>query len=375
MSQILLVNREPNTLNILSRLFKTEGYKVTIATDSAVARNLLKNQTFNLMVCDVGPGGQTDRIELMKDAEALRAGIPIVAIVDIRDPKEVAVMAPLKVFAQVDKPLKVDKLLATVQKAVDYDESLKENVNLNLQLETRYQYENVVAESAAMKSACDMISRVSATDITVLLVGEPGTGRGILAATLHEHSRRKNKPFLRLDCASDSDVSRLLDGDAKTSAIFQAQNGTLFLANIDRLSLTSQAFLQKVLQERKAPGNNEVVDVRLIASTILDLEVFSRNGQFNADLYRLLRIIQIRIPPLRERKEDILPLMRNFLQRSDQGGGALPILTPDVVEALETYTWPGNATEMQRVVHFAMKHAGEGKITPAHLPPEITGRT
>jgi len=370
MSQILLVNREANTLNILTRLLKTEGYKVTTATDSAVARNLLKSQEFNLMICDLAAGGEVERLDLIREASALRSGMPVITVVEPGDHKVAEKLAALKPFGQIEKPLKVDRLLATVQKAVDYDESLRESVNLNLQLETCYQFENVVAESAAMKSACDMISRVAGTDIAVLLMGESGTGRGALARAIHSHSRRKDKPMVALDCGQGDMEVEIFGTSDHPGSLERAMGGTIFLRNVEKIPVPAQGRVLSALQERKLPGKG-VLDVRVVASTTQDLDSLARDGKFDPDFYRLLRVILIRVPPLRERKEDIMPTLRHLLQRKLGEKQVLPTLSQDIVDAMEAYPWPGNAREMERAVETALANAPDGRLTIESLPREI----
>ncbi|MDD4872196.1 MAG: sigma 54-interacting transcriptional regulator, partial [Kiritimatiellae bacterium] len=274
-------------------------------------------------------------------------------------------------FACIEKPLKVDKLVSAVQKAVDQGgASGAGNANLHLQLEACYQYENIVAESPAMKSACDMISRVAGTDVTILISGEHGTGKELAARTIHANSRRKEKSIVVVDC-SVPDADRDLFSQ---NGIEKANGGTFVLHEVSALPKPAQQNLLKCLQERKITSavSSQVIplDIRIIATTSTNLQQLVNDGKFNPDLYKYIRIIFIQLAPLRDRQQDIMPTVRQVLLRK-AGGKALPVLDPEVINIFQKYSWPGNATEIEYVIDQALKAATEGKITKACLPPEL----
>lgn len=366
MSRILLVSNEKGTLSILTNLLKTEGYKVLSTQDSQKAKDLIAAEEFNLMIASVNVDADLDLITL---ARAKQPAMPVVAITKSGGGDVAGAVVKLKPFASIEKPLKVDQLLATVQKAVDFnDAALTENVNLNLQLETSYQFEQIVAESPAMRSVCDMMNRVAPTDITVLLTGEKGIGKEGVARTLHAHSRRKDKPFVVVECAT-ADASLVTGG----GAVELAAGGTVFLKNVETMPLAIQEKLCKTLQDRKLQGSDAVVDVRVIASVSGDVERAVNQGSFSGSLYKFLKVIVIKIPPLRDRKEDVMPTVRLVLRRSLGEDKALPTLDQKVVKALESYSWPHNIDTVETVLNGALKKSKNGKITVESLPPEVQG--
>ena len=258
-----------------------------------------------------------------------------------------------------------------MQKAVDFnDAALTENVNLNLQLETCYQFEQIVAESPAMRSVCDMLNRVAPTDITVLITGEKGTGKESLARTLHAHSRRKDKAFVVVDCVKAAADFVLF---APGGTLDSATGGTLFLREVEALPAGIQERLLKTLQDRKLPGTESSVDVRVVASVTGNPDQFLGQVGFNSGLYKLLKVIVIKIPPLRERKEDIMPSIRMALRRLQGEDKALPTLDQKVVKVLESYSWPHNMETVEAVLTSALKRSQDGKITVEGLPSEVQG--
>lgn len=375
MSQILLVNSETKTLKILTNLLKTEGYTIVSTQETAKARELLGAERFNLMICNVGKGSAPE-LELLKESRSKHPQTAVVVITESGDEETAAKATELGVFACIQKPLKVDRLLTSVQKAVDYaDSEAAKTVNVNLQLETSYRFPGIVAESPAMKSVCDMISRIAGTDVTVLVTGELGVGKEIIARTIHGHSKRKDKQFVRVDCSDPNAESALFGVAGQKSALESAVGSTLFFSEINGLQLSVQEKLAKSLRERKIdiPGANKSVplDARIIASTSKNLEQSAAQGSFNGDLYKFLRIIVIKIPPLRSRKQDIVPIARQELEKVGREEGRSAIMAPEVYPAFEQYAWPGNVDEIRRVLSAALKRAEDGRITVKHLPSEI----
>jgi DNA-binding NtrC family response regulator len=371
-SQILMLISNKNTLAILLNLMKTEGYKVAATGDRKEGRSLIEKETFDLMVVTADAKWDPE-LSLIKLARARHPNMRIIAIADAG---QSAAVGQLGVHSTIEKPLKVDKLLAAVQKAVDFgDMPIAEAVNLNLQLETVYPYENVIAESSAMKAVCDMISRIASTDISVMISGERGTGKCAVAEAIHLHSRRKNGAMVTVDCAA-ADAEQGLFGAGKAKGSLAEANGkTLFLQNVASLPAAAQSRLLTVLQEHSisVPGADAAVplDVRIISSCESNMEQQVVKGAFRSELYKLLRVIFIKILPLRDRPQDIMPTVRQALKKQIGKGGALPSLAVEVVEVLEKYAWPGNAGEVGKVVDQLLKAAKNGIVTKESLPREL----
>jgi DNA-binding NtrC family response regulator len=290
-------------------------------------------------------------------------------------------------FDYVTKPFKVDELLITVQRALEYNNVLAENVSLKAQLESRYQFENIVAESPAMRKVCEMIERVAPTDTTVLILGESGTGKELVAKAIHAHSHRKGKPFIPINCAAlpepllESEMFGHVKGaftgaTSNKDGLFEAAHGgTIFLDEISSMPLSIQGKLLRVLQEkevRKVGGNNTVsVDVRVLAATNDRLETMIEQGTFREDLFYRLSVIPIEIKSLHERPEDILPLIYHVMRNEVGQNSELPAIDNDAQLVLERYAWPGNVRELENAMRHAMTFAQNGTITKDVLPAKI----
>lgn len=376
MSQILVMSNEQGTVGILSKILRTEGYKTVSTDDPSKATQLMKDQEFSLIMS----GGDKDwdpEFELVRAAQAELPNVPVIVITQKDGGESTAKALELRPFACIEKPLKVHELLATVQQAIDYaDAAAAGNVNLNLQLETRYQFENIVAESPAMRTVCEMLSRIAATDVTILISGEEGTGKGTLAEAIHLHSRRKDKPFVTAACDSASIDADLFGGGKKKGAAADAAGGTLFLREVQTLPAEVQATLATALDGKEVPARDGKpaipINVRVIASVSGDLGDAVSQGSFSEELYRHLKVIPITIPPLRERREDIAPMVKQVLQRQVGHGKVLPPIAAEVLEKLEQYSWPGNIPEATKVIKHALKKAGGGELTVKCLPRSVT---
>jgi two-component system, NtrC family, response regulator PilR len=293
----------------------------------------------------------------------------------------------LGAFDYVTKPFKVDEMLITIKRALDYKQAITENVDLKARLTMRYRFENIVAESPAMKNVCQMIERVAPTDTTVLIYGESGTGKELVAKAIHMHSQRRNKKFLAVNCAAlpepllESEMFGHVKGaftgaSASKKGLFESvEGGTIFLDEIGAISLNIQGKLLRVLQEkevRRVGGNENVkVDARVLAATNVKLEDLIKEGKFREDLYYRLNIIPVNIPPLRDRKEDVLPLVQHFLRRELGPSRELPNLLPEVGRIFETYSWPGNIREVENAIKHCLTFARENTIGADVMPPRI----
>ncbi|MBN2301351.1 MAG: sigma-54-dependent Fis family transcriptional regulator [Lentisphaerae bacterium] len=373
MSQILLLNSEQGTVAILTKLLKTEGFSVKSVNDPVKARELLTSEQFNMVITSAGGTWDSD-LEILKLARTKLPAMPAVVIMENTNETLASQISELGVFETITKPLKVDFLLATVQKAIDYnDAAILDGVNLNLKLETVYQLANIVAESPVMRSVCDMASRIAATDVIVLIVGDSGVGKAAMARAIHDNSRRKDGKFVSVDCSDPGIESSLFGDNSRQGAFLEASGGTLLLEKISQLPRQIQKKLLLALQEKKIQGSDKKpvpVNVRLIVSTRDDLDKLIKGGMFSSELYKILKLIQIKIPPLAVRPDDIMPTFRKVLQRKVKSG-ALPALDQEVAEIVRRYSWPRNIDEMEEVVEHVLKFVKDNKITKACLPKEI----
>jgi DNA-binding NtrC family response regulator len=376
MSGILLANIDQSTTTILSKLLKTEGYKVDAVTDALLVADKLAETTYDLVLTSAG-GPSDPELNLVRKIRADHASLPVIVIIENSDAETMGTISELSPFACLEKPLKIDQMLTTVQRAVDFHGLLdSDSVNLNLQLESTYQFEGIVAESPVMKSVCDMVSRVAGTDVTVLITGEKGTGKSLIAETLHTFSRRKDKAMASVNCSDASAEETLFGVEGTPSALDKACGGTLYLRQIEDLGAEAQETLAGILASKKfiSPGDDKekLLDARVIASGTGNLEELAAGGDLSLALYKMLKVIVIKIPPLRDRVEDIVPTLRMTMQdQIEAQGGVLPNMDQDVVDLLEKYPWPGNSKEIQMIAGHALGAQIDGSIALDSLPPQI----
>ena len=386
MSKIVLVDDEPSILSVLTTLLKAEGHEVVSCRGGEKAQDLIRNEPFDLLISDIRMS-PIDGMQLLKQARRDKPGSAVIMLTAYGSVETAVEAMKEGAFDYVTKPFKVDELLITVKRALEYINIVAENVSLKAQLESRYQFENIVAESPAMRSVCEMIERVAPTDTTILILGESGTGKELVAQAVHSYSLRKTKAFVPINCAAmpepllESELFGHVKGaftgaTANKEGLFEAANGgTIFLDEIGSMPMPLQGKLLRVLQEReirKVGGTQTVkVDVRVLAATNDNIEEQIKNGKFREDLFYRLSVIPITIKPLRERREDILPLVFHIMRSTVGQNGKVPELEPDAQMILERYNWPGNVRELENAVRHAMTFGSDGLITKGELPARI----
>lgn len=386
MARILLVDDEESILTVLGTLLRAEEYDVVSTKDGEKARGLITSEDFDLMLSDIRMS-PVSGMELLKLARDERPDMSVIMLTAYGSVDTAIEAMKLGAFDYIPKPFKVDELLITIQRALEYRHAITEIGNLKAQLETQYQFENIVAESEAMRNVCEMIKKVGPTDTTVLIYGESGTGKELVAKAIHGASRRKNKIFLAVNCAAlpeallESEMFGHVKGaftgaSSEKKGLFEAASGgTLFLDEIGAMPLSIQAKLLRVLQEkevRRVGGNKEIpVDARILASTNTLLETLMAENKFREDLYYRLSVIPVEIKPLRDRREDILPLVYHIIRQETAEGQTLPSIDREVCAILESYSWLGNVRELENAIKHAITFARENKITKDVLPPKI----
>jgi DNA-binding NtrC family response regulator len=387
MAKILLVDDEPSILSVLCTVLRSEDYEVTAASDGQEAIDLFRSEDFDLLISDIrmNPINGMDILRLAHEEKPSTSVIMLTAYGSV----ETAIEAlKLGAFDYVTKPFKVDELLITVSRALAYRDALNENATLKRQLDTRYEFNNIIAESPSMKNVCEMIRRVAPTDTTVLIYGHSGTGKELIAKAIHSHSNRKKKNFLPVNCAAlpepllESEMFGHVKGaftgaSCDKEGLFEAAHGgTIFLDEIGSMPLSIQGKLLRVLQEKEVRrvGSNKTisVDARVLAATNAPLEDLIKQGTFREDLYYRLSVIPIEIAPLRERQEDILPLLYHVLKAETPEGQEPLDLDSEVCTIFENYDWPGNVRELENAVKHAITFARDRRITVDVIPPRIT---
>ena len=386
MARILLVDDEPSILSVLSTLLKAEGYEVTSVLGGDEALDVVKNEDFDLMISDIRMS-PVNGMQLLAVAHEFKPALSVIMLTAYGSVETAIEAMKLGAFDYVTKPFKVDELLITVTRALNYNKTLAENADLKAQLGTTYHLENIVAESAAMQNVCEMVRKVAPTDTTILIYGESGTGKELVAKAVHSCSRRKDNAFLAVNCAALPEplLESEMFGHAKGAftgaatekiGLFEAANGgTIFLDEIGSMPLSIQGKLLRVLQEKeiRRVGSNETIaiDARVLAATNTKLETLMAEGLFREDLYYRLSVIPIEIKPLRERPEDIIQLAYHFIQTETPEGQDPPIPDAEACAVLEAYPWPGNVRELENALKHALTFAKDGKITKDEFPPKV----
>ncbi len=369
MAIVLIVGKEKTTISILTKLLKTEGYKVNAIDEPEKIESALKTDDVKLVMSFVGPAWDSD-LSIVGNICQKKGNIPLIVIGDNEEyVNKAQQFTPYAVF---EKPLKIDKLILTVQRAVDFYEAEKsKKVNLGLLLETSYPFENIVAESPLMRSMCDMIMRVAGIDVTVLITGEPGTGKQEIARTIHDNSKRKGSQMMVFDCAAPNADERLFGSDSEKGFLENADKCTLFLRNIESLPLETQDKLGKALTDKKVSKTKPdagAFDARVIASCEANLEQLVVQLKFSANLFRIVRVIHIKVPPLRDRKADIRPIVRRFIIKNTPAGQPVPSVDKVALEHMENYQWPKNISELEAVLLVALKQVKNGVLEVSSLP-------
>jgi len=386
MAKILLVDDEHSILSVLCTVLRAEDYDVTSAADGQQAIELIKKESFDLVISDIRMS-PINGMDILKMVHQERPDVAVIMLTAYGSVETAIEALKLGAFDYVTKPFKVDELLITVQRALAYRSALTENATLKEQLQTRYQFDNIIAESPSMKNVCDMIRRVAPTDTTVLINGLSGTGKELIAKAIHAHSLRSRKNFLPVNCAAlpepllESEMFGHVKGaftgaSSDKEGLFEAAHGgTIFLDEIGSMPLSIQGKLLRVLQEKEVRrvGSNKTVsvDARVLAATNINLEKLIGEGLFREDLFYRISVIPIEIAPLCERREDIMPLVYHVIKKETPEGRDYPSLSADVCNLLENYNWPGNVRELENAVKHAMTFARDNHITREVLPPKI----
>jgi two-component system, NtrC family, nitrogen regulation response regulator NtrX len=388
-AHLLIVDDEANTLASLSRAFRLAGHEATVCDNAAKALELAKAQHFDLILSDVVMPGK-DGLTLLEELKT--NGVPAqVVMMSGQAHIEMAVRATrLGALDFLEKPISTDKLLLTVENAL----KLQRLESENKQLRQRLGKHEIIWKGKAMRRVMAQLERVAAGETRICILGETGTGKELVARTIHERSSRSGGSFVTLNCASvpaeliESELFGHEKGSFTGAAgrhvgkFEQADGGTIFLDEIGDMPMAMQAKLLRVLEEgevERVGGEKPIaVNVRVLVATHRDLEARVREDKFRQDLFHRIYVFPLVLPPLRERREDIPTLIEHFAaQVSSQNGWKAVPFTPEAVEALQSYPWPGNVRELRNMVERLMLLATEGQVDLATvrsaLPKGSTG--
>jgi two-component system, NtrC family, nitrogen regulation response regulator NtrX len=373
-AHVLIVDDEANTLASLARAFRLSGHEATVSDNAAKALELATAQNFDLILSDVVMPGK-DGISLLEELKKAGVSAPVV-MMSGQAHIEMAVRATrLGALDFLEKPITSDKLLLTVENAL----KLQRLESENRQLRQRLGGHEIVWQGEAMRRMMAQLERVASTESRVCILGETGTGKELVARTIHDRSGRSSGPFITLNCAAVPAelIESELFGHEKGSftgasgrhfgKFEQADQGTIFLDEIGDMPLNMQAKLLRVLEEsevERVGGTKPVsVDARVVVATHRDLEVCVREQKFRQDLFHRIYVFPLRLPPLRERSEDIPALVEHFAaQVCRQNGWKAVPFSGDALHALQSHSWPGNVRELRNMVERLMLLAMDGAV-------------
>jgi len=385
--KILVIDDSADILTLFSDYLKTEGYDVDTSKDGSNAIAMIDKKSYDLIFTDLKMPGIDGMavLEYAMDHSPDSICIILTGYGTVRNAVEAIKRGA---FDYLPKPVKMDEILVTIQRALDYRNLKRENLNLRSQLKKKYRFENIIGDHEKMQKVFEVIEKVADTDSTILILGESGTGKELIAKAIHYNSYRREKPFVPVNCAAIP--SELLESElfghekgAFTNAIrtrigrFELANGgTVFLDEIGDMNPLLQSKLLRVIQERQFERIGAIktikTDIRIVAATHQDLKVAVAQKKFREDLYYRLNVIPIRVPPLRERKTDIPLLAHHFLEyfnlnkkKNIQGLGE------DSLQLLMRYDWPGNVRELENTIERLVILVDNNIITPEDLPDKF----
>lgn len=387
MKHVLIVDDEESIRSSLDGILQDEGYRTSVAASGEDALSMLREELPDLMLLDIWMPG-LDGLETLRRARDL-APEQVVIMMSGHGTIETAVRATkLGAFDFIEKPLSLEKLLLSIQNALKIGQLVEENRSLKAQIAKEY---DMVGSSPEISLLKEQIAIAAPTSGWVLITGENGTGKELVARAIHNQSRRREKPFVEVNCAAIPEelIESELFGHERgafTGATTQrkgkfdlAHEGTLFLDEIGDMSLKTQAKVLRILQERKferVGGSKTIeVDVRVIAATNKDLEEEIRQSSFREDLYYRLNVLPFHVPPLRERREDIPRLVSHFLDYfCSKEGREIKTITPAALTTLQGYSWPGNVRELKNIVERLVIMTPDTSIQETHLPPSMRSK-
>jgi len=385
-TKVLVVDDEAIIRESLRDWLSDVGHQVLIAENGHQALEIIEKEKPSIAIVDLVMPGM-DGIELLKRAKEISPSIEVIIITAYGSIPTAITAMKEGAYDYIEKPFCPEKAELLIERLVEHQGLMEENVSLQRKLEERYRFENIIAKSAKMRQVIEVIKVIAKSNATVLITGDSGTGKELVARAVHSQSYRKDKPFIAVSCAAlpESLLESELFGHEKgafTGAHVQrrgkfevANKGTLFLDEIGEMSANIQVHLLRVLEEKEFTrvGGNELVkvDVRVISATNKDMKKAIASGQFREDLYYRLNVVTIELPPLRERKEDIPLLAQHFLKKfAVENQKEITDFSPEATDFLLKYEWPGNVRELENAVERAVILAQNAYIEVADLHQE-----
>ncbi|MEQ8224621.1 MAG: sigma-54 dependent transcriptional regulator [Candidatus Eremiobacterota bacterium] len=383
--KIILVVEDEKPLRIaLCNVLQDEGFCILEAEDGKIALELMRDNRPNLIITDLKMP-KVDGMKLLKRIKEMDQTLPVIVITAYGTSSTAIDAMKHGAYDYITKPFDLDEVLLTVKRALSHEALAMEVKSLKDELSEKYRIDNIIGNSSQMQEIYKTIGRIAESKATVLIQGESGTGKELVANAVHYNSLRKSGPFIKMNCAALPET--LLESElfghekgsftgavtARRGKFEAAHGGTIFLDEIGEMSPMLQSKLLRILQDQtfdRIGGNQSItVDVRVIAATNKNLEEEVKKGKFREDLYYRLNVVFIQIPPLRNRKEDVIPLIEYFLRKYSSEVKSETIgISKAVVDILLNYDWPGNVRELENVIERSIVFSGGKTIVPEHLP-------
>jgi two-component system response regulator PilR (NtrC family) len=389
--RILVVDDERSMRELLAIVLRREGYEVLLADNGRAAIDLLEREPVDLLISDIKMPDLSG-VDVLRAAKKIDQDILGIMITAFASTETAVEAMRLGACDYLSKPFDIDLLKMKVREKIENRQLRQENLLLKRTLGLTHQFANIIGRSEAMVDVFKMIETVARTNSTILLTGESGTGKGLVAQAIHFHSLRRDKPMVSLNCGAlpenllESELFGHMRGaftgaDSNKKGLLEvAERGTVFLDEIGEMSAVMQVKLLRVLQERRfrrVGGLEELqADIRVVAATNQDLTRAIAEGRFREDLYYRINVIPISLPPLRERREDIPLLAEHFVVKyNEQMGKTISGISHESMELLARYDWPGNIRELENVIERAVALEPTPAILPDSLPAIVRGET
>lgn len=381
--KILVVDDEQSMREFLDIMLKKEGYKVSLASNGEEVLKYIDKDIFDLVLLDIRMP-KMDGITVLRKIKSTSPETVVIMITAYASADTAIKAMKEGAYDYITKPFKVDEIKLIIKNALEKKHLQKENILLKRVVRDRYVFDNIIGQSPKMLVLYDLLEKVAPTKTNVLITGESGTGKELVAKAIHFNSPRKEKPFVTLNCGAipealiESELfghmkGAFTDAIATKKGLFEmADEGTIFLDEISELPLMMQVKLLRVLQDRefkRVGGTEDIhVDVRIIAATNKDLERAVKEKRFREDLYYRLNVIQIKLPSLRERREDIPVLAAHFLKRySEELNKNISGISPEALHLFLNYEYPGNVRELQNIIERAVALGTDQELTAHNL--------
>jgi len=381
--KILVADDEQSMREFLDIMLKKEGYKVSLASNGEEVVKLIDNDLFDLVLMDIRMP-KLDGISALKKIKSTSPETVVIMITAYASADTAIKAMKEGAYDYITKPFKVEEIKLIINNALEKKNLQKENILLKQVVRDRYHFGNIIGQSPKMMALYDLLEKVSPTKTNILIAGESGTGKELVAKAIHYNSIRKEKPFVTLNCGAipesliESELfghmkGAFTDAIATKKGLFEvADEGTIFLDEISELPLLMQVKLLRVLQDKefkRVGGTEDIrVDVRIISATNKDLEEAVKEKHFREDLFYRLNVIQIKLPPLRDRKEDIPILAGHFLKKySEELNKNILKTSPEALQILLNYEYPGNVRELQNIIERAVALESGQELTVHNL--------